>query len=30
LTTVLVTHNRQFAARCDRVLLLQNGILLPA
>ena len=30
LTMVLVTHNRQFASRCDRVLLLQNGILLPA
>ena len=27
LTTVLVTHNAEFARRCDRMLLLRNGLL---
>ena len=30
LTSILVTHNLQFAARCDRVLRMNNGTLQPA
>jgi len=30
LTTVLVTHNPAFAARCDRILRIENGVLLSA
>jgi len=30
ITTVMVTHNHQIAARCDRTLILQQGQLVPA
>jgi lipoprotein-releasing system ATP-binding protein len=29
LTAILVTHNHQFARRCDRVLELEAGLLRP-
>jgi lipoprotein-releasing system ATP-binding protein len=30
LTTILVTHNYSFARRCDRILRLEGGVLVPA
>jgi lipoprotein-releasing system ATP-binding protein len=29
LTSVLVTHNLTFARRCDRILMMEGGTLLP-
>jgi len=29
LTSILVTHNRSFARKCDRVLRLEGGVLVP-
>ena len=30
LTSILVTHNNSFAQRCDRILKLESGVLVPA